>query len=327
MPGAIQRLLELGRRIRERLHEAVQRSDAADVVRDGAGDTIFRLDCAAEEILLAWAEQEARVQPLTLIAEGLAPDGVRFGTGESQVRVLIDPIDGTRGLMFDKRSAWFLAAVAPDRGPGTRLTDLTHAVMVELPTSRQQRADVLWATRGGGMSGQREDLVHRTSRPLAPAPSRAEDLRHGFATVCAYFPGGKPLAAELEERLLARVHGAWNPDKAEFYCDQYISTGGQLAELILGRDRFVLDLRPWLHRKLGVRSSLCARPYDICTALVATEAGCIVTAPDGSPLDAPLDLTTDVAFVGYANRALQARVQPALDAVLAELQLTGTCDT
>jgi hypothetical protein len=139
---------------------------------------------------------------------------------------------------------------------------------------------------------------------------------HGFASVANYFQGGKELTARIEEDLLRRERGGWNPDKAEIYTDQYICSGGQLAEVALGRDRLVLDLRPMIHRKLGVDSSLCSRPYDVCTALVAQEAGCVVTAPDGSPLDAPLDVTTNIAFVAYANPGLAARVQPLLDEVL-----------
>jgi len=56
--------------------------------------------------------------------------------------VLIDPIDGTRGIMYDKRAAWALAGVAPNRGPATRLSDIHLAVMTELPTSKMGFADV-----------------------------------------------------------------------------------------------------------------------------------------------------------------------------------------
>ena len=67
-----------------------------------------------------------------------------------------------------------------------------------------------------------------------------------------------------------------------------------------------------------MKSTLCSRPYDLCTALIAEQAGCVVTAPDGSPLDAPLDTTTSVAFVGYANQALAERLQPLVERVLSE---------
>jgi hypothetical protein len=150
-------------------------------------------------------------------------------------------------------------------------------------------------------------------------PSASDTLRHGFATVSAFFPGGKQLTAALDEAILARALGPWNPDKAEVYADQYICSGGQLAELALGRDRFVLDVRPLVHRKLGVRSSLCCRPYDVCCLLVAQEAGCVVCDPVGGELRPPLDTGTDVAFAGYANAALAAQLQPIVAAEVRRL--------
>jgi hypothetical protein len=72
----------------------------------------------------------------------------------------------------------------------------------------------------------------------------------------------------------------------------------------------VLDVRPLVHHKLGAKSSLACRPYDVCTALVAQEAGCVVLDPFGAPLDAPLDVTSNVAFAAYANRALADLLVP-----------------
>jgi hypothetical protein len=37
-----------------------------------------------------------------------------------------------------------------------------------------------------------------------------------------------------------------------------------------------------------------------------------VTDPEGEPLAAPLDVDTDVAWVGYANEAIRRQVEPAL---------------
>jgi hypothetical protein len=194
--------------------------------------------------------------------------------------------------------------VAPDRGQATRLSDVEIAVMTELPTTRQSTSDVLWAVAGQAAHAERHDLGTGAPRPLTLVPSQATTLRHGFATVTNFFQGGKELVSRLEEAILLRALGGWNPDKAEVYTDQYISSGGQLAEVALGRDRFVLDVRPLLHRKLGVTSSLACRPYDIVTSLIAQQAGCVVCDPFGEPLDAPLDTTTNVAFACYANRKL-----------------------
>lgn len=282
-------------------------------VRDGAGDTIFGIDMHVEEILVQHCQEWGRTQHFVLIAEGLEAAGIQFGkpgTGGPPFRLLVDPIDGTRGLMFDKRSAWCLMGIAPDRGAATRLADVEVAVMTELPTTRQATSDVLWAIRGSGAKRERHDMGTGKSQSLPLVPSRATDLRHGFATVCNYFPGGKELISRLEEAILTRALGGWNPAKAEVYSDQYISSGGQLAEVALGRDRFVLDVRPLVHRKLGVPASLVCRPYDVVTMLVAREAGCVVVDPFGVAIDVPLDVTSDVAFACYANAQLAAHLMP-----------------
>ena len=72
------------------------------------------------------------------------------------------------------------------------------------------------------------------------------------------------------------------------------------------------DLRPLV---LDDADGLACHPYDVCTAMLLVEAGGVVTDPWGQPLDAPLDNSSPVAWVGYANAALAARIGP----VLAEL--------
>ncbi|MEO0478090.1 MAG: inositol monophosphatase [Planctomycetota bacterium] len=316
------RLAELGQAVCAALRARnVDLERDSRVLRDDDGDSIFAIDVDAEELVLQHAEVWAQSGAFELICEGLEPAGNRsFGEGPSLARVILDPIDGTRGLMFDKRSAWFLGAVAPDRGPTTSLQDIEVAVMVELPTSRQASSDLLVAQRGGGARGVRRDLRTGEELSFIPRPSRATELRHGFATVCNFFQGGKELTSRLDEELMRRALGGWTVGKAEVYTDQYISSGGQLAEVALGRDRFVLDARPLIHRALGHDDTLCSRPYDLCTAMVATEAGCVVTDPWLRPLDAPLDTTTNVGFAAFANRELYAALGPL---VLEALQTCG----
>jgi hypothetical protein len=76
------------------------------------------------------------------------------------------------------------------------------------------------------------------------------------------------------------------------------------------------DLRPLALAKLGLDGAAACHPYDVCTALVAQEAGCPIGDPWGRALDAPLDSVTPVAWIGFANRELEARVRPALDELL-----------
>ena len=324
----IERLRGIQGRVRDALvaHVAGQSVEVlARVEREEVGDTIFGIDVAVEGLLLQEFEEWGREQRFTVLGEGLPDEGLVFGregVGGVPFRLLVDPIDGTRGLMFDKRSAWCLMGAAPDRGVHTRLGDVEVAVMTELPTTRQHVSDVLWAAVGRGTRGERCDLVRGTRRELPVRPSSAGDLRHGFASVANYFPGGKALIGGLDEAIVGRAMGGWNPEKAEVYSDQYICSGGQLAECALGRDRFVLDVRPLVHAKLGVRSSLACRPYDLVTWLCATEAGCILLDPFGEPLDAPLDVSTNLSFACYANRRLAELLVPIVrDEVARRLQV------
>ena len=89
-------------------------------------------------------------------------------------------------------------------------------------------------------------------------------------------------------------------------------------ELMVGHDRFICDIRSLVHaRLLGGRDvPLCVRPYDLCTELIAREAGCVVVHPDGSPLTDPLDTKTNMSWVGHANCHLCARVQPLFEEIL-----------
>jgi hypothetical protein len=236
---------------------------------------------------------------------------------DASLRVIFDPIDGTRGIMYDKRPAWALAGVAPNKGPRTRLRDIEIAVMSELPTSKLGFADVLWAVKGRGTQAVRADLRNGDTQPLAILPSRADTINHGFATITNFFPGTKVLAGDLMEHLVRNLIGPADVTKATVFEDQYISTGGQFYELIVGHDRFNADLRPLFYRIQKQPEGLCCHPYDCATMLVAEEAGIILTDGLGKPLDGPLDVTTGISWAGFANAKLRAAIEPILSEYLA----------
>ena len=101
--------------------------------------------------------------------------------------------------------------------------------------------------------------------------------------------------------------------------DEYLSSAGQLYELMIGHDRWMADLRPLLQparRAAGRAPLFCAHPYDLSCELIAREAGVIVSDPRGARLAAPLDVTSDVAWIGFANAALARSVGGALTAEL-----------
>lgn len=323
----IEKLTALGRQVRDAILAArTGQADLASPAKSTAADTLYAIDAHIEPLLQSFFESWSREFPLILIAEGFHDEhGVEGraifppGTPEADVpvRILIDPIDGTRGLMYDKRSAWFLAAAAPNHGDDTRLSHVQAAVQLEIPTSKQYLADTLSAIRGQGAKAFRENLLTGgPAPPLALRPSSADNILHGFATISNFFPGTKDLAARLSEILTETCIGKADITRATVFEDQYISTAGQLYELLVGHDRFIADLRPLFYRINGQPAGLCAHPYDLASLLIAQEADLHITDGLGQRLDAPLDTTTPLAWAGYANDKIRGRIEPVMTRLL-----------
>jgi hypothetical protein len=296
------------------------------ISRESVADTIYEIDRLSEEAIEAWfLDHWPADLPVELVMEGVDPGHpvtIPAGTevGDTTVKCIIDPIDGTRGLMYDKRPAFFLAAAAPQQGPDTSLRDLEVAVMTELPTTKQWRADRFSAIRGRGVQADSVNLLTRESLPLRVQPSRAERMLHGYGYISRFLPAGKALTATLEERVWELLYGAETGNEIVIFEDQYISTGGQFYELLSGHDRMIADLRPLVFRKLGITSALCCHPYDVAGSLILDEAGLVIEDPvSGGPPDGPLDTISPVSWVAYANPALAAHIRPALQQALQEL--------
>lgn len=321
------RLREIHREIRAAVLAACEAGAAhelAAVVGQEGGDTVFAIDRVSEAVLLQRFAALAQTWPCLLIAEGLGADGRRVlpeGTSldDVEIAVIVDPIDGTRGLMYQKRPAWILTGVAPYRGVLPTLADIQLAVQTEIPLVKQHLCDTLWALAGRGAAGERWNRVDGTTAPLSLTPSTASDIQQGFGGVARFFPGGRPELAAIDDDVVEQLLGPPRAGVALTFEDQYISTGGQLHELIVGHDRWIADLRPLLEPVLASRGQalgLCCHPYDLCTELIAREVGVIVTDGEGRPVSYPLDVFTPVTWVGYANPAIRDRVAPALRAAL-----------
>jgi fructose-1,6-bisphosphatase/inositol monophosphatase family enzyme len=292
------RLCALGDHLRDVVVGGRHAVDATAIVGATVADTTYAIDKIADDALVDWFERHW--PDVELVSEGL--DEPRLIGRDPSWTVIVDPIDGTRGLMYDKRSAWALAAAAPR---GSRLRDIVAAAMTELPTEKSGAVDQLSGTRGHALVAARVDCATGERAPLAVRPSQATDLEHGFGGFAKFFVTGKrdlaALEAELFEHLGAR----------HVFDDEYLSSGGQIHELATGRDRFVADVRPLL-----LTDALACHPYDICCAMLLELAGGVVTDLWGAPLDAPLDTTSPVGWVGYANPSLANWIGPVLTEIL-----------
>ena len=297
----------------------------AEPLGDEGGDTIFAVDRVSEAVLLEQFARLATRWSFVLVAEGLGATGrtvLPLGVPEddAQLRIIVDPIDGTRGLMYQKRPAWILTGVAPNRGASTSLADIELALQTEIPLVKQHLSDTLWVV-GSEVAGERRDRISGTRTPIAPRPSRATTIEQGFGGVVRFIPGGREMLAAIDDGVAERMLGPVQRGRALVFEDQYMSTGGQLYELMMGHDRWLADLRPLLEpllRQQGRALGLCCHPYDLCTESIARAAGVIVTDERGGRLTAPLDVSTDVAWVGVANAPLHERLWPVLREVLAD---------
>jgi fructose-1,6-bisphosphatase/inositol monophosphatase family enzyme len=325
----------LHRLIRDAVVESCERSaleELSAVARDEEGDTIYEVDRVSEELLVEFFEREvASTTPIVLIAEGLPTGKIVLPRGanedDAQWRIIVDPIDGTRGLMYQKRSAWILTGVAPNRGPQTSLRDIEFAIQTELPLVKQHLSDSAWAIRGQGVQAERFNRITGEYVPLTLKPSAAKTIAHGYAQISRFFPGARDELAAIDEEIVFAALGPVQPDKAHCFEDQYTSSGGQLYELMSGHDRFNADIRPLMNTLLaqrGVIMGICCHPYDVCTELIAKEAGVIVTDEFGEALNAELSVSPNITWIGYANEAIREQIEPLLQSALKRRGLLET---
>lgn len=290
------------------------------------GDTTVPVEGVGGERLLELFGEIAGEWPLVLVAKGLddppiaaLPEGTE--PARAEIRVIIDPTDGSRGLAYQKRSGWVLTGVAPNYGPRTSLRDIEVAVQTEIPLVKQHLCDTLWAVSGEGTRGERTDRLTGERFELLPQPSRADTIRHGFGGLPRFVAGARARPATIEDRVFElALADELVVLKERSFEDQYISTGGQIYELTMGHDRWIADLRPLIAGN-SENGAASGKPYDLCTELVAREAGILTGGVLGEPLEYPLDTTTNVAWTGYANRAVRDQVFSALLRALREAGL------
>jgi fructose-1,6-bisphosphatase/inositol monophosphatase family enzyme len=280
----------------------------------------YGIDVPAEEVLTAWLDERASEGPLSLFTEDTGwrhrgpSDPETFDHGGP--RIVVDPVDGTRALFADMRSAWTVVGFA---GPGAgqpRQSELLYGLVAELPTSRAAVFRVLASVRGAGCTIETSPLQ---GAPAAPRTLRADDdprADGGYFPFFRYTLALLPAIASADAAFRARIAEHEGADTRTCFDDQYLSNAGQLVLLALGTYRMIVDARGTLRERLGV-DAVTSKPYDVSGALLCAEgAGCVVTTPEGTPLDYPLDGEFPVSFVGFHNAGTAERLGPHLRAVL-----------
>jgi len=127
----LDRLIAFQNDVRDMIIRSRKQSGLNEIGRSSAADTIYKIDTEVDPILEEFCEEWGKQTPIVVVAEGLEDgqgnevDSRVFPSSaketDAELRLIFDPIDGTRGIMYDKRPAWALAGVAPNKGAKTRL--------------------------------------------------------------------------------------------------------------------------------------------------------------------------------------------------------------
>ena len=282
----------------------------------GAGDVSFQIDVRPEEIV---GQTFGRApEAVVVICEGLGRATFPAGAGEGEAAwwVIIDPLDGSREISYGKRSAWVLSGVAPASQAPT-LADIVWAIQTEVPVLAQTTGVVLSAGSGQPAVAKSYDLTVRSAAPVTHGlhPSAAASVRGGYAVFTDYFAGSHAVTAQLADLVFDHALGPVKPGEALAFNDQYLSTAGCMYLMACGTYRFCADLRPVVGRlaaRSGRNVGLCAHPYDLCTYLIARQAGVLLTDPAGGPLSYPLATDVDCGWVGYANQSIRNEMETPL---------------
>ncbi len=319
----VQILTEIGVLVRKQIYDSLRLQSIekrSSIFFEGEDDTIYQLDKDVEDSIIPLLNKYAeRVGGIILIAEGICETGEltfpeNFPKENAQVKIIMDPIDGTRGIMYDKRSAFFLAAASPNIKTAS-LKSIEVSVMVELPTSRCYLSDTITAIKGKGTKREIYNMLTGEIRESQITPSRSNTIYQGFGQIARFFPPGRNILAAIEEEVISSVFPDFESGKTPVFEDQYISSGGQMYELLVGHDRYIADIRAALYQSnqfMNKKTGHVCHPYDICTVLAAQEAGIVITDILGNEPDYPLDTLSAVNWIGYANKNIQQQVEPAL---------------
>ncbi|MBA2282141.1 MAG: hypothetical protein H0W25_13060 [Acidimicrobiia bacterium] len=274
----------------------------AEVVRTAGGDDVFGVDDRADEVLVAELSRRCGPRwPGRLVIEGF-DEAVAVGDPSGPWRYLADPVDGSRPWLWGKRSAWVLLGAGRE---AATLADLEVGASVELPTANAGAALTAWAVRDEGEPRAELDTAGEIpggSRAVTLRPLDGGRLDHRFVTVMRYSVGTKAVLGAWEDEVLAGLHT---------YEDPYLSTGGLLMEIALGRQAAAFDPRP-----LVAPAAMSSHPYDLAGWIVPAAAGVLVEALPSGPLAAPLDTSTGVAWAAYANDEIAAQLRPRVAAAL-----------
>jgi myo-inositol-1(or 4)-monophosphatase len=235
--------------------------------------------------------------------------------GRPRALLVIDPVDGTRPAAAGLEAACVSIAVVPP-DPDATLGEVRFGVVLELRSGRR-----FTAHRGGGA-----EVRDATGRPEPTRRSPNVELRRLFWTAGQRGRPLMPTSVVLAELVDASsLHGGYFDLGSAAFALTRIVTGQFDAYVDVGRR--IVDEHPELageFRAVGDGAICVNFPYDVAAgALIVAEAGGVVTAADGRPLDDRPAVgsgpETALAVLAAANRPLHEALLEALDRGVARL--------
>jgi myo-inositol-1(or 4)-monophosphatase len=309
-PAVTRLALDLARRVRD----AVAPSLGAPGARAGVGvapggDVTMAIDETAERVT---EECCAAAGDIAFYSE----DRGYLEIGRPRAILLIDPIDGTRPAAAGLESCCVSVAVLPASRDAT-LGDVQFGVVHEIKNDQR-----FFATRGEGARAERSD-----GTPVPIVLSANVDLR---ALFWASGSRGRPIlpTSVVLEALIdgCSMHGSFFDLGSATFDMTRIVTGQLDAYVDMGW--LMVHELPELEaafRRAGDGRVCTNFPYDVAAAaLVVTEAGGVVTAADGGPLEASPAIGSGdgwgVAVLASASHPLHDRLLEATEAGMQRLR-------
>ena len=277
-----------------------------------SGDATFDIDDIAEEAVEAYIRENGLNVAYYSEDRGLIrPDLSR----EPEGILIIDPIDGTRGAIAGLEScvvsvAWTDFKTAPT------LADVRYAAIADIKGSL-----IFSAVRGEGtqISDEAGNAIEVRLSPTTDIPSMAWTAGVVGAPLDLIFDALRDVANPTTVR-----GGFFILNSSAYELTRMVT--GQLAGVVDVRNRLIRDFPDNRERFLetGGGRLLCLYGYDVAAAaLIATEAGCVVSDAWGKSLDDwnLLD-TTEPNFgslIAASNAELHARLVAEINAGFARV--------
>ena len=289
--------------------KAAARTHAGTAV---GGDVTFGIDELAEDFLASYLEERGVSIAVYSEDRGL----IRFGEGEPEHVLIVDPVDGTRPAAAGLECAMVSVAVA-DLADAPTMGDVVFGCLSEIKSGT-----IFTAARGEGVT-----ITTAAGEPVPVILSENTDLSKLFWTIGFRGRPARVLIETMGDLVdISSVDGAVFDLGSATYSITRVITGQIDAYIDIGPRMIedVPEVRP-LFEEVGKGAVLNNSPHDLAAAgLIAREAGVIFADGWGKPLEQRLLLGSDHSYqmscIAAANREMFDAIAEAMDSGIDKLR-------